>query len=175
VNGAGFVRFFYGAPTASLLLILSLQITGAPLPEANWRFVAFCAAGGIAQILATNLLIMAFGYRNFAVGTAYGKTETVQSAVIAFIFLHEVLSGLAWIGIAIGLCGVMTLSLAGKGFKPRDLLAASVQPAALCGLGAGFILPSTLSSSKWRSTPCPARAWSCARCSGWLSQIRCKF
>jgi hypothetical protein len=97
VNGAGFVRFLYGAPTASLLLILSLQITGAPLPEANWRFVAFCAAGGIAQILATNLLIMAFGYRNFAVGTAYGKTETVQSAVIAFIFLHEVLSGLAWI------------------------------------------------------------------------------
>lgn len=139
VNGAGFVRFLYGAPTASLLLILSLQITGAPLPEANWRFVAFCAAGGIAQILATNLLIMAFGYRNFAVGTAYGKTETVQSAVIAFIFLHEVLSMLAWAGIAIGLGGVMTLSLAGKGFKPRDLAMATVQPAALCGLGAGFI------------------------------------
>ena len=139
VNGAGFVRFLYGAPTASLLLILSLQMTGAPLPEANWRFVAFCAAGGIAQILATNLLIMAFGYRNFAVGTAYGKTETVQSAVIAFIFLHEVLSMLAWAGIAIGLGGVMTLSLAGKGFKPRDLAMATVQPAALCGLGAGFI------------------------------------
>ena len=49
VNGAGFVRFLYGAPTASLLLFLSLRITGAPLPEANWRFVAFCAAGGIAR------------------------------------------------------------------------------------------------------------------------------
>ena len=82
---------------------------------------------------------MAFGYRNFAVGTAYGKTETVQSAFIAFIFLHEVLSMLAWVGIAIGLTGVMTLSLAGKGFKPRDLAMATVQPAALCGLGAGFI------------------------------------
>ena len=46
---------------------------------------------------------------------------------------------LAWVGIAIGLTGVMTLSLAGKGFKPRDLALATVQPAALCGLGAGFI------------------------------------
>jgi hypothetical protein len=33
----------------------------------------------------------------------------------------------------------MTLSLAGAGFKSRDLLMASVQPGALSGLGAGFI------------------------------------
>ena len=165
VNGAGFVRFLYGAPTASLLLIIALQVTEAPLPEANWRFVAFCAAGGIAQILATNLLIMAFGYRNFAVGTAYGKTETVQSAVIAYIFLREVLSGLAWIGIAIGLGGVMTLSLAGRGFKPRDLLMASVQPAALCGLGAGFIFAFNIIFIKMAFTHCPARISWCVRCS----------
>ena len=65
------------------------------------------------QILATNLLIMAFGYRNFAVGTAYSKTETAQSAIVALIVLHEVLRPLAWIGICIGLAGVMTLSLGG--------------------------------------------------------------
>lgn len=143
VNGAGFVRFLYGAPTALILLLAALGVTGLPLPDANLRFVLMCAAGGLCQIVATNLLIMSFGYRNFAVGTAYSKTETVQSAVIALIVLHEVLRPLAWVGIAIGLTGVMTLSLAGRGLRPRDLLAATVQPAALCGLGAGFLFALT--------------------------------
>ncbi|MBN8926654.1 MAG: permease [Rhodospirillales bacterium 69-11] len=143
VNGAGFVRFLYGAPTALLLLLAALAATGAPLPVPTERMVLFSLAGGFCQILATNLLIMSFGYRNFAVGTAYSKTEAVQSAVIALIVLHEVLKPLAWVGIAIGLTGVMTLSLAGRGLRPRELLAATVQPAALCGLGAGFLFALT--------------------------------
>lgn len=143
VNGAGFVRFLYGAPTALVLLLVALGVTGLPLPVPNWRFLATCIAGGLAQILATNLLIMAFGFRNFAVGTAYSKTDAVQSAIVALIVLHEVLRPLAWAGIALGLCGVMTLSLAGRGLRPRELLAATVQPAALCGLGAGFLFAMT--------------------------------
>ncbi len=143
VNGAGFVRFLYGAPTALLIFLAGLWITDAPVPVPNLRFMLYCVAGGLLQILATNLLIMSFGYRNFAVGTAYGKTEAAQSAVIALIILHEVLRPLSWAGLALGLCGVMTLSLAGQGMKPRDLLAATVQPAALCGLGAGFLFAFT--------------------------------
>ena len=143
VNGAGFVRFLYGAPTALLLLLVALRVTGLPLPAPNARFVLACVAGGLTQILATNLLIMAFGFRNFAVGTAYSKTDVVQSAVIALIVLHEVLRPLAWAGIALGLTGVLTLSFAGRGLRPRALLAATVQPAALCGLGAGFLFALT--------------------------------
>jgi drug/metabolite transporter (DMT)-like permease len=86
---------------------------------------------------------MAFGFRNFAVGTAYSKTDVVQSAVIALIVLHEVLRLLAWAGIALGLCGVLTLSLVGRGLRPRELLAATIQPAALCGLSAGFLFALT--------------------------------
>ena len=81
---------------------------------------------------------MSFGYRNFAVGTAYSKTETAQSAIVALIVLHEVLRPLAWIGICVGLAGVMTLSLAGRGMRPAELARATVQPAALAGLGAGL-------------------------------------
>ena len=143
VNGAGFVRFLYGAPTALLLLLAALAITGAPVPAPNVAFVWNCAAGGLCQIIATNLLIMSFGYRNFAVGTAYAKTEAVQSAFLALLLLHETLVPLAWVGIAIGLCGVMTLSLAGRGVRPADLLAATIQPAALCGLAAGFLFAVT--------------------------------
>jgi drug/metabolite transporter (DMT)-like permease len=143
VNGAGFVRFLYGAPTALVLFIGALLVSGEPLPKTNLAFLLCCAAGGLAQIVATNLLIMAFGYRNFAVGTAYSKTETAQSAILALIVLGEVLRPFAWLGICIGLCGVMTLSLAGRGMRPRELAAASVQPAALAGLGAGFLFAVT--------------------------------
>ena len=143
VNGAGFVRYLYGAPTALVLFIVALLITGLPVPAPNWRFLVYCIAGGLMQILATNLLIMSFGYRNFAVGTAYSKTETAQSAIVALIVLHEVLRPLAWVGICVGLVGVMTLSLAGRGMKPRELAAATVQPAALAGLGAGFLFAFT--------------------------------
>lgn len=138
VSSAGFVRYLYGAPSALVLLLIMLAVTGLPVPVPNLRFVALCIAGGLLQILATVLLIMAFGYRNFAVGTAYSKTDAMQSAVVALIMLHEVLRPLAWAGMALGLSGVMTLSLAGRGLQPRELLRAGVQPAALCGLGAGF-------------------------------------
>jgi drug/metabolite transporter (DMT)-like permease len=143
VNGAGFVRYLYGAPTAFVLLVIAMEATGLPLPAPNLVFVFHCIAGGLTQILATNLLIMAFGYRNFAVGTAYSKTETAQSAVVALIVLHEVLRPLAWIGILVGLTGVMTLSLAGRGMRPAELARATVQPAALAGLGAGFLFALT--------------------------------
>ncbi len=143
VNGAGFVRYLYGAPTALVLLVGSLVATGLPLPAPNVAFVIHCAVGGLMQILATNLLIMAFGYRNFAVGTAYSKTETAQSAIIALFVLHEVLRPASWIGICIGLAGVMTLSLAGRGMRPAELARATVQPAALAGLGAGFLFALT--------------------------------
>jgi drug/metabolite transporter (DMT)-like permease len=139
VNGAGFVRYLYGMPTAVVLSLIALAVTGAPIPSANPRFLVFCFLGGLTQILATNLLIMSFGYRNFAVGTAYSKTETVQSAILAFFVLSEKPAFLAWIGMGIGVGGVLTLSLAGRGLKPRELLAATAQPAALCGLGAGCV------------------------------------
>ena len=143
VNGAGFVRYLYGMPTALVLLLVTLAVTGVPVPAANPRFLLFCVLGGLGQILATNLLIMSFGYRNFAVGTAYSKTETVQSAILALFVLNETLRPLAWVGMGVGLIGVMTLSLAGRGFKPADLLAATIQPAAVCGLGAGLVFAFT--------------------------------
>ncbi len=114
------------------------------MPAINALFILYCILGGLFQIVATNLPgIMSFGFRNFAVGTAYSKTETVQSAILAFFVLNEHPRTLAWIGMCIGLIGVMTLSLAGRGMKPRELLAATVQPAALCGLGSGMVFAFT--------------------------------
>ena len=138
VNAAGFVRYLYALPTGCLLLAIGMVVTGGPAPLLGGRFVLACAAGGLLQIIGTTLLIMAFGFRSFAVGTAYAKTEVVQGAIAAWIVLGEALSPLAWAGIAVSVSGVLVLSLAQRVDGLRALWAATVQPAALCGLGAGL-------------------------------------
>ena len=143
VNGAGFVRYLYGMPTAFVLILIALTVTGAPVPAVNPLFLLYCVLGGLCQIVATNLLIMSFGYRNFAVGTAYSKTDAMQSAILAMFVLHEHLVTLTWVGMGIGLFGVMTLSLTGRGVKPKELLAATFQPAAVCGLSSGLVFAFT--------------------------------
>ncbi len=143
VQAAGFVRYFYALPTGALLLGLVAWASPQPLPTPGPGFVLACGIGGLMQIVGTILLIKAFGYRNFAVGTAYAKTEALQGTLIGLVVLGDRLSALAWGGIAVGIVGVLTLSLAGRGLRGRALLLATVQPAALCGLGAGFCFTST--------------------------------
>jgi len=143
INAAAVVRYLYGVPVGALLLALYLLVFGGGLPAPNLPFLLLCAAGGLGQILGTNLLIMAFGHRGFAVGTAYAKTEAVQGAILALVLLGERISALAWIGIAIGVAGVLWLSLAGKARSAGELLRATVQPAALCGLTSGFFFALT--------------------------------
>lgn len=137
VGTAGFVRYVYAIPVGLALLAAYAAATSAAMPAPNAGFLLGCVLCGVAQILATSLLIMAFGHRNFAVGTAYSKTDAMQAAVVSSLVLGETLSPPAWGGIGVGLGGVLVLSLAGRGMDPRTLLRATVQPAALCGLGAG--------------------------------------
>ena len=138
VNAAGFVRYLYALPTGAAMLAIYTLATGHLLPAPTPIFVLYCALGGLLQILGTTLLIMAFGFRSFAVGTAYAKTEALQGAIAALIILGEAISPLAGIGIGFGVVGVLVLSLAGIGLTRRDL-----QPAALCGLGSGMIFAFT--------------------------------
>ena len=137
VSTAGLVRYLYAIPVGLLLFVSYWAATEAVLPPPTPTFVLACAVAGLAQVLGTSLLIMAFGHRNFAVGTAYAKTDAVQAALLSWLLLGEALAPAAWFGIGVGVCGVLTLSLAGRGLHMGTLLRATVQPAALCGLGAG--------------------------------------
>jgi drug/metabolite transporter (DMT)-like permease len=141
VNGAGLVRYVYGAPVALLLWLAYAQATGGVLPPLPAHFFGFALLGGLLQIGGTNLLIMAFGERSFVVGTAYAKTEAVQGAVFALWLLGEVLTPLVVLGIAISVAGVILLSLGGR--APRDFLRALGQPAARYGLAAGTLFALT--------------------------------
>ncbi len=133
VNAAGLVRYLYGFPVACVLLGLYTAWRGVSLPAIGDSFLPYALLGGFAQVIGTTLLILAFGFRNYVVGTAYAKTEAVQGALLAMLMLGEMLSPLTWAGIAIGVAGVIVLSTGGKRLKLADL----AQPAALCGLGAG--------------------------------------
>ena len=137
VGAAGLVRYLYAIPVGLLMLSVYCVAAASRPPAPTAGFVIGCAAGGLSQVLGTVLLIMAFGYRNFAVGTAYSKTDAVQAAVIAWVLFGQRLEPAAWAGIAVGVAGVLVLSLAGRGLHPAALLRATAQPAALCGLGAG--------------------------------------
>lgn len=143
INAAGLVRYLYGIPFTLLLLGGYRLLVPAPLPTIGPLFLLFCGAGGLAQIIATNLLIMAFRHRNFVVGTAYSKTEAVQGAILSFLLLGERLHPLAWAGIGCGVMGVMLLSTGGKRMGPGDFLRALGQPAALTGIASGFLFALT--------------------------------
>ncbi|MCS6930795.1 MAG: EamA family transporter [Acetobacteraceae bacterium] len=143
VNGASLARFLYGAPFALLALLLHRIGWGGAIPDPNAAFWLWVAAGGLAQIVATNLLILAFGHRNFVVGTAYSKTDAVQGAFLAWILLAEALSPLSWMGVFVSVAGTLVLSLAGRAPGWREMVRATFQPAALCGLGAGLLFALT--------------------------------
>ena len=143
VNGAGLVRYAYGLPVGLALALAYLAWRDIPWPAPQATFLAWCAGAGLAQILGTALLILAFGFRNFVVGTAFAKTETVQAALFAWLVLGERLTPLIGAGIAAGVTGVLVLALGGRRLGARDLLAALGQPAALCGLGTGALFSLT--------------------------------
>lgn len=97
------VYLFYVAGDQSVALVADALI--------NQRFVLFASAAGIAQIIATFLLIRAFSYRNFTVGTSFAKTEAVQTAVIGMLLFGSALSPIGWLAVAIGFIGVFIVSM----------------------------------------------------------------
>ena len=136
-TGATFVRFGYGFPFALLYLAGLAVFTELPVPQLNLRFIAIVMVGGLAQIAATALLVSLFDKRNFAVGTTYSKTETVQAAVFGIVFLGEIVSLNAAIGILISLAGVVAISAARSPAGLRAIATSLTERPALIGLASG--------------------------------------
>lgn len=134
-TGSTFARFAYAMPAAALVLALYLGVSGAALPSPGWDFWGWAVIGGLGQILATVLVVLAFRERNFAVGITFKKTEVIQTALMGFVLLGEVITLWGWVAIGVGLIGVLMLSrtpdAAGlwRGLRSR---------AVLLGVGSGF-------------------------------------
>jgi uncharacterized membrane protein len=108
--GATHVRFLFGLPFGLLFLLLVLLVSGRALPAIPITFWAWVVLGGVAQIAATALMLSAMQSRSFVVATAYAKTEPVQLALFALIFLGDALSFATLLAILIATVGVLLMS-----------------------------------------------------------------
>jgi drug/metabolite transporter (DMT)-like permease len=139
VDGANFVRYLYGAPLALGALAFLVFGTGRHVPSISPAFLGLVTIAGVAQIVATSLMIHSFSLRNYAVGTVYSKTETVFVALFATFIAHEPLKFGAWMGILVCLGGVAILSVRGRFSDVRSVLASFAHKGALYGILAGAI------------------------------------
>ena len=135
--GATFCRFVYAAPLAIVYAALLGEGYGFEWPDPNLRFALFAMLGGVAQITATALLVHLFSLRNFAVGTTYSKTETVQTAIFGLVILGEPVSPAAAFAIGISLAGVTAISVARSALTLRNLLLGWTGRAAFVGMLSG--------------------------------------
>ena len=138
--GATLVRFFYGLPFALLWLAAVALVGGFPLPDPNVTFAAWVVVSSVAQIGATALLLRVMAERNFALGTAYAKTEVIQVALFGLVFLGDPLTAATTVAIVFGTIGVMLLAPIDRERPLRTLIAGWTTKTAMLGLlsGAGF-------------------------------------
>jgi drug/metabolite transporter (DMT)-like permease len=107
--GATHVRFLYGLPFG-LLALAGVAVSGDAIPAPNPAFFAWTVGGAISQIVATALMLAAMQERSFVVAIAYTKTEPVQVAIFATLFLGEALTLPLVAAILIATIGVVILS-----------------------------------------------------------------
>ena len=138
--GATYVRFFYAWPFAVAYVWALDAWGGMALPEPNAKFLLYCVLGGLSQILFTALLVWMFSFRNFAVGTTYSKTETVQVALLGFVLLGDTLTLGAALAIVVSVAGVMVLSVAQTRIGVKSLFTSLADKSTLIGLASGLFL-----------------------------------
>ena len=108
--GATLVRFFYGVPFAAFWLWGVTQATDTGLPRGGAAFHAWVLFGCVTQIGAMVLLLRTMQERNFALAVAYSKTEVLQVAIFALVFLGDPLDPPTMLAVAAGTAGVFLLS-----------------------------------------------------------------
>lgn len=148
-TGATFVRFGFGVPFALAYLLLLNKGLGHPLPVPGQAFFVWSVAGGLSQIAATFLLVHLFSLRNFAVGSAYSRTEAALAALVAFLVLGERLDLSGFAAIMVSLAGVMLVSVARTDITLKSLILSVFTPTARLGLACGLMF--ALSSVSYSS------------------------
>ena len=114
---ATLVRFVYGLPFAAvfvaLLYVLSEQAPA--LPDFSWAYLGWISMGAFFQVAATAALLLAMKERNFAVAVTLSKTEILQVALFAAVFLQELPTAVALVAMVLATVGVLLLSLPPRG------------------------------------------------------------
>jgi drug/metabolite transporter (DMT)-like permease len=137
-GGATQARFFYALPFA-LLYVIALRFgAGYTLPQPNAEFFFYAVSGALAQIFGAATLVALYSHRNFFVGTAFSKTESIQAAVLGLVVLGDGVSAGALIGICLGLTGMVIISGARHHAGALQILGSLTTRPALLGVCAGL-------------------------------------
>ena len=142
--GASYVRFLYAMPFALLYAGAVHEVGGYPWPTMHVEFLIYCLLGGISQILFTAVLLWLFQFRNFAVGTTYSKTETVQVALLGWLVIGDGLGLVPLIAIIVSAVGVMALSVGQTKVSVGRLFTGLIEKPTLIGLLCGALLGSSV-------------------------------
>jgi drug/metabolite transporter (DMT)-like permease len=139
--GATHVRFLFSLPFVAALFAVQTLALGLTPPDMSWTTIAWIAAGGGSQALATGLMLAAMRERSFVVITAYTKIEPVVIALLGAAFLGETMSPAATAAVFVATAGVLLISW------PAKSAALGWEPAVL-GLSGGVLF--ALSATSYR-------------------------
>lgn len=125
--GATLVRYIFGLPFAvAYLLFLENSAAIVLMSDAiqTPRFVVYALLAGVAQIVATFLLVKVVSFKNFTVGTSFAKTEAIQTAVFGMLLFGSTLNSLGWLAVAVGVAGIFIVSIPTKNgrWEPMNVL-----------------------------------------------------
>lgn len=137
-QAATLVRYLFGLPFA-LAYFLWLQDENIQIDQLTRTFYLSSSLAAVSQIVATVLLIKAFGIKNFAVGTALAKTEAILTAIVGTIFFAAALNVWGYVSVVLGVAGVLIAS--NWQIRAADLAANKSIKFGL-GAGLGFALAS---------------------------------
>jgi drug/metabolite transporter (DMT)-like permease len=140
--GATHVRFLFGFPFGVLALVAVAATTGGALPLPGLDAIGWTVFGALTQIAGTALMLAAMRERSFVVTIAYTKTEPVQIALFALVFLGEAVTPTLAAAILIATAGVVALSwpsrAAGEVFSLRPAVLGIVSGSFFALAAVGF-------------------------------------
>lgn len=108
--GATLVRFLFGLPFSVVFTAMAISLTPGMTFHMTPNFWLWSAVGGAAQIGATATLLMAMHRSSFAIGTAFQQSGLPFAALFGFLFFHDHISALAWVGVVVATGALMILS-----------------------------------------------------------------
>lgn len=102
------IRYSFAMPWIVALWLAMIYMDVCP--QMNQNFLLFSLLAGIAQIVATILLVALFSRRSFAVSTVFAKIEALQIALLGVLFFGEAISPLGFWGVLAGAAGLLLMT-----------------------------------------------------------------
>ncbi|WP_191602363.1 DMT family transporter [Marinomonas algicola] len=130
---ATLARSLFGLPFVFLYGVFCWVILGEITLPPTLSFYFSALIGAIAQVAATYLMLTLFKTQSYTSGTLFAKTEAIMTALLGLFIFASALSFSAWVGIVLGVIGIVILSL-----KTSISLAGFFQKGALLGLASGL-------------------------------------